>query len=215
MIWFSPAQDGDRPVLRFKFPNIAGQLTTSSVSATVINVATDTGVATTLGTASQSTQDGDYWLYDLADVTGINLETVGEAQLLVVAVATLSSGATIERSQQIWINGARANLDDQVTSRAAPGDQMGLTAAGVDSIFDEVLSGHAVAGSFAVILQRIADLNGGTIEIDKTADPWQVVHYQDQAVPSEVQRYDLYDGDGNAINNANPLTDFVGRRVRA
>lgn len=80
-----------------------------------------------------------------------------------------------------------------------------------------------LAGSFSPVLEnlvettirRLLDIEAGTMEIDTTTDPWQVVHYEDDAAPSEVQRYDLYDGDGNAINDANPLTDFVGRRVRA
>jgi hypothetical protein len=65
-------------------------------------------------------------------------------------------------------------------------------------------------------LIRLSDLNGGSIVIDKTQDPWQVVHYQDEASGAlEVQRYDLYDGDSQPINNGNPLTDFVGARLRA
>ena len=64
-------------------------------------------------------------------------------------------------------------------------------------------------------VQRTTHINAGTILIDRSVDPWQVVHYQDEAGGGEVQRYDLYDGDGNAINNANPLTDYVGVRLRA
>jgi hypothetical protein len=228
VIWFSPSQDGDRPILRFRFPNIAGQLTTSSVAVTVIDVDADSALTLTSGTASKSTADGDYWLYDLADVTTIeiDLEAVGEAQLLVVATATLSSTATITRSQQIWINGARANLDDQVTSRAAPGDAMDLQANAVDAaaiatdaIDADALKADAVTEIQAGLattanLELLDDHERGTIKINQTTDPWTEEHYDVATGLVLEDAFELYDGDGNAINDSNPLTNFIGERRR-
>jgi len=53
------------------------------------------------------------------------------------------------------------NLDDLISTRAAPGDLMGLDATAIDGIWDEALAGHLGAGSTGLALDTAAAGGGG------------------------------------------------------
>ena len=53
------------------------------------------------------------------------------------------------------------NLDDLISTRAAPGDAMDLTSVAVDDIWDEALAGHLSAGSTGLALDTAAAGGGG------------------------------------------------------
>lgn len=71
---------------------------------------------------------------------------------------------------------AGANVDATISSRAAPGDLMGLSAGGVDAIFDETLSGHLSAGSVGLAIaitqgfRNAYVLDGGSGSVNTTKD---------------------------------------------
>jgi len=58
------------------------------------------------------------------------------------------------------------NLDATVSTRAAPGDDMGLTAAGVDAIWDEALTGHLGASTAGQALMAALGNAGGNVRDD-------------------------------------------------
>jgi hypothetical protein len=163
---YIPSEDGDRPILAQRFPTTPS---VSSVAIQIINKATDATVATTAGTASQSTVDSALWLYDTADITGVNLETVGFAQLDIRFRATLSTGGNIDRSQDLVVGGGRKNLDAQISTRSIPGDAMDLVTDSIDSAAVATSGANEIRDS---ILADSTPFNGasiGAILADTTA----------------------------------------------
>jgi hypothetical protein len=62
--------------------------------------------------AYQSTPDSTLWLFDSANISGVNLDTVTFAQLNIKFTATLSTSQTVDRRQTLVINGAAREISN-------------------------------------------------------------------------------------------------------
>lgn len=108
-ILYAPNEDGDRPIIPQVFPISPS---TSSVAVTVINKVTDSTVTLSSSAMTQSSVDTAVWFFDTALITGIDLETVDYAQLLIVMTATLSTAGTFKRYQTLVVNGSQKKAAD-------------------------------------------------------------------------------------------------------
>ncbi len=118
---YIPADDGDRPVLEQIFPEVAGSAP-SAVAIVVVDKVADSTVTTSTGTASQSAVDDTLWLYDTADITGVNLDTVGFSQLAIRWTATYAFGTSVRWETLIVSNNRQhSNLVDDVWDEVIDG----------------------------------------------------------------------------------------------
>jgi len=124
--------------------------------------------------ATVNSIDGNAWLGEFGVFNTLydDLAEPGDAMDLVAnavdaaAIATDAIDADAIAASAITATEAPllANLDAAITTRAAPGDDMGLTAAGVDDVWDEVLTPHNVAASAAVYVKgfNVFTMHSGT-----------------------------------------------------
>ena len=63
-------------------------------------------------------------------------------------------------------------------------------------------------------IELLDDHIRGTILINRTTDPWREEHLDVEDGSTVRDSFDLFDGNGNAINDANPLTNFIKERRR-
>jgi len=101
--WYTPAEDGDLPVVGASWPSGHG---ITAPTAAVYDRTTGTAV-TTSSTATVAGADGNTWYYDLANVTGINLSTVTNAQLRVEFTPDGGATDTSLRYADANINGSQ------------------------------------------------------------------------------------------------------------
>lgn len=104
----------------------------------------------------------------------------------------------------VTLSGGQLTLNASVTRGIV---QLG----GYGQVIDNKGAGEALFVSFA---NGVIGRMEVTVEIDQATDPWQEVVTEPDG--NERARFELYDQDGNAVNNANPLggVTFVGERRR-
>lgn len=109
-----------------------------------------------------------------------------------------------------------ADLDGGAVTLAATNVDGTARLAGVVSSFVDSSGQFFVVDSAGLVNRDLlVDEAETTVEIDQATDPWQEVVYEPDGTTERV-RFDLFDQDNAAINNANPLSDvtYVRRRAR-
>jgi len=132
---------------------------------TVTNITTGIYRVQVDATAGNGFEAGKrYSMYAVATVGGVTgRDGVGEFEVLAVDLNT--GVASVTGSVGSVVGLTAANLDVAVSTRAAPGDNMGLDAAAVDAIWDEILdsgfSGRELVRGFASAL--MAKISGAEV----------------------------------------------------
>lgn len=142
--------------------------------------------------------------------TTFDFESTGSPTLILLGdAAGVFSVVNMDQANHVLgvtLNGAQLTLAASVTNGIV---QIG----GVGQVIDNKGAAESAFTTFTVAAVARQEV---TVRIDQVTDPWQEV--VSDADGNERARFELFDQDGNAINNANPLgsTDvtFVGERRR-
>lgn len=63
-------------------------------------------------------------------------------------------------------------------------------------------------------IELLDDHQRGTIRINQATNPWREEHLDVEDGTTVRDVFELFDGNGAPINDANPLTNFTGERRR-
>lgn len=158
-----------------------------------------------MGSAVQTDKD------DEIDAIKAKTDNLPASPAAVGSAMTLASGAITAAVIATDAIDADAIATDAVTEiqsgLATAGGQMNLTAAAIDEIFDELLSGHNVSGSFADFVKVIRKLLQNRY---KHAGTVLTLYDDDSSTPLFTRT--PKDKDGNAIDSAN-YSQFIPAEV--
>jgi len=129
----------------------------------------------------------------------------GSNRVIVDAQAISASAAAADN-----VEANIGNLDAAISSRAATGAQMALTASAIDAIFDEIVAGHTTAGSFGKIVETVRKIIQNRV---KHAGTTLTIYDDDDTTPLFTKT--PKDKDGNAINASNYAANVPAEVTRA
>jgi hypothetical protein len=166
-------------------------------------------------------------LYNLTDLTlaSIVLDYDGNQAIIRTELEgkwTVTNMTSALSSLRLTGNGLNLTLQSTVTAgniELSGYGELTDNATSYTSLTDALIRGSRIdvatsTRASATELELVDDHERGTIRINKATDPWREEHLDVEDGVTVRDAFALYDGDGVAINNANPLTDFVGERRR-
>ena len=128
-----------------------------------------------------------------------------------VLVAITATGASSKRIFSYLSPGVFTLEPPGLSLVPAIGDKVYVINVDVMSSFEILSDITPFAGA---TIELLDDHARGTIRINRTTDPWREEHLDVEDGTTVRDSFDMFDGDGNAINDANPLTNFIKERRR-